>query len=469
MRYLIYSFCYETPHFETELEVAQNLINEGNEVFFLICKEDLQTCFINPEHDKTICNVCKSKISNGLKLLHLPKGNILFFNRDLIPDVNFENALTSFYHLKSFEYKGSDVGLGVISSLVSETRDHNFDVVKNKDKIIKGLKTAIMVHENFDLILNSLKPHGVVLFNGRFLESKPVLKLCEKLKINFYTHERGGQLDRYMFRENSTPHSLFYAKDEIELLWKNGPDDKIEIGKSFYKDRRNKIVQNWHVYTESQISGKLPEGFDKKKRNIAIFNSSMDEYVTIPDFENKIYNDDNNGIERICQSFLNRPEFHFYLRLHPNLRNLSTTQLLDIDSINNKYPNLTLIKAEDEIDSYSLMESVETVLSFGSTVGIEAIYWGIPSILLGRAYFENIESVLVPNSHVEVCEYILIEDKKVNSNLGAIKFGYWSLNYGKEFINFTSENLFQGKFLNKRVKANIIPRAILKLKKTIFK
>ena len=81
MRYIIYSFCYETPHFETDLEIAKSLINDGHDVFFLTCNEDLKSCFLNPEHNKFICNVCKSKIKNGIEYLQTDKQQILSFKR----------------------------------------------------------------------------------------------------------------------------------------------------------------------------------------------------------------------------------------------------------------------------------------------------------------------------------------------------------------------------------------------------
>jgi len=457
VRYLIYSYCFETPHFETELEIALKLKNEGHEVFFLVCKSDLKTCFVNPKHSKAICAVCRSKISNGLGVLGLPEENILRFTEVSIqPDI-YKHALTSFEALSAYVYKDNDIGLAVVSSLVSDTRDHYFNVENYQDEIKVALETSIMVYENFDRILKTLRPDGVVMFNGRFLESRPAIKLCEKLKIDYFTHERGGQLDRYMFRENSNPHTLSYAKKEVVDMWKNGPDDKVEVGKKFYEERRNRIVHNWHVYTGAQVNGQLPSNFDATKRNFGIFNSSIDEYVTIPDFKSKLYADDNDGIAKVCESFLQYPEFHFYLRIHPNLKGLTTTQTIQIAEMGKKYKNLTIIPAEDKIDSYALMQAVEAVISFGSTTGVEALYWGVPSILLGRAYYEGIEGIVIPESHEEAVK-VIISKKTIAPKFPSIKFGYWSLMYGTKFEYFKPDGLFKGTFLGKEVKPNLLSR-----------
>jgi hypothetical protein len=469
MRYIIYSFCYETPHLETDLEIANKILDQGHEVFFLTCNSVLKTCFLNPCHNKIICNVCKSKISNGIKHLNIDNDHILSISSDYELELPSINEIKSFDDLNNYKYKDCDIGSGVVSSLVSITRDHLFDLESHKELVISGLETSALIYEDFSSVIKKYKPDVVVLFNGRFLESKPVLHLCHMHNIKFYTHERGGQLDRFMFRENSTPHSLDYGKTEIDLLWNNSKEDKYFIGKKFYEERRNKIIQNWHVYNKNQILGKLPENFDKSKKNIAIFNSSIDEYVTIPDFKNKIYKDDNDGIKQLFEFFKNDLKVHFYLRNHPNLNNLNTTQTRQINTFKSEYHNITIIDASEVIDSYALMESVDIVVTFGSTMGIEALYWGTPSVLLGRAYYEDIPGILKPKSHYEAC--ILLKEK-LNKNTynskEAIKYGYWSLMYGIPYEYFKPKSLFKGYFKDKKIKASSFHRVLLKLHTLYF-
>jgi hypothetical protein len=466
MRYIIYTFCYETPHFETDLEIAKSLIIDGHEVFFLTCNEELKSCFINPNHNKFICGVCKSKIKNGIEYLKTDKQQILSFKLRDFPVLGFDN-ITTIQDLSKFSYKGCDIGLGVISSLVSATRDHLFDIVQHKDKIFDGLQTSILVYENFKSIIESYKPDGVILFNGRFLETKPVIHLCKAYGVKFYTHERGGQVDRFMFRENSTPHSLDFARMEIDSLWVNGGEEKYKIGERFFEERKNKVQQNWFVYTNNQVENKLPINFNKSKINIAIFNSSIDEYVAIPDFINKIYKDDNDGIRRLCESFKDNQEVHFYLRNHPNLKNLDTSQTREINSFKNIFNNLTIIESTDDIDSYYLMESVDMIVTFGSTMGVEALYWGTPSLLLGEAYYSTIGGLLKPNTHEEAC-VLISKIEKLNSNEkdvnrgNALKFGYWSLMYGEPFRYFKPSGLFQGTFTGDKISANVLSRVLLK-------
>jgi len=58
------------------------------------------------------------------------------------------------------------------------------------------------------------------------------------------------------------------------------------------------------------------------------------------------------------------------------------------------------------VDSYDIVSAADVVLTFGSTIGIEAAYYGKPSILLGRAVYEDLGSCYVPSSHDELMKLL---------------------------------------------------------------
>ncbi len=461
MKYLIYSVYSATPHFETELEISQTLIDEGHDVYFLKCNSELDTCKINPDHDLIKCWICQSKLNEGFKCINIPKENIL-----VLPKYeNLEYAIPKYdtiSELKEVEYKGSDVGLAVASSLITSLRDNQFDVKLHDDIINRGLLTAMKVHDGCEEILERIKPDAVIIFNGRFLEIKPLMRLCEKRGIDYYTHERGGGNSLYSYRKNTTPHALNSLINEIDIYWGKNDESKIDKGELFFKERRDGVVQSWVSFTENQRKNTLPSNFDNTKINIGIFNSSMDEYESIPDFTNLIYKDDNEAVERLCEAFEGLSEYHLYLRVHPNLKGLDNYQTKAITRIADKFKNLTVIPAEDVVDTYALIEAVDKVVTFNSTIGVEALYWGTPSILLGRAVYEKIEGIIVPSNHEEAIG-ILKKKLPSPSKDGAIKYGYWCLNFGIPYKYFVPESLFSGKFKNKHLKGSLAFRLIDKL------
>ncbi|MCB5658873.1 hypothetical protein LIQ27_22535, partial [Bacteroides fragilis] len=96
----------------------------------------------------------------------------------------------------------------------------------------------------------------------------------------------GGREEKFikLYFENALPHNLIINTNYAFECWNNSKDcDRIkkEKAKSFFEKRRNGIIAGDKVYIENQIKGKLPIDWDDTKRNIAIFNSSEDEFIAV--------------------------------------------------------------------------------------------------------------------------------------------------------------------------------------------
>jgi hypothetical protein len=461
MKVLFFSSYPGSPHLETELEIAKKLLKEEHEVFFLHCKSDLHTCFANPEHNFITCRICISKYKRAYELISVPPQNILSFPP---VELNFSNIydkekIRDIHSLKQLTYKGWDIGMAIASSLVSAVRDHEPDLRQFEKFIERGIKTAIYVFEAGNKLLDELKPDVVYLFNGRFLEVRPLMRLCETKSIKFYTHERSSVLSRYLLREQATPHSLESASKEIQKLWDEAGDEKEEMARQFFEKRRNRIVLGWYSFTAKQTLKQLPESFDFQKINIAIFNSSLDEYEGISGFKTGVYKSDNDGIEKLVFAFRNDEKKHFYLRVHPNLKNKKNTQLKEIEEIGKKYKNITIVWPEEDIDTYELMDKCNKVVVFGSTMGIEAAYWNKPVILLGRSFYESLNCTYQPASHEEAVKLISDENLPPLNQEEALKYGYWSLNKGVPFEYYTPSAVTKGSFDNKQITPHLFWRA----------
>jgi hypothetical protein len=447
------------PHLETELELATDFMKSGHEVFFVQCRGELEACFMNFEHKNWICANCEMRKLKALRTIGLPLSNVLPFpdieiNEAVIPE-RFENI----DDLKAFRYEGADIGMGVASSLVSAIRDHRLDTIQYKDRIHKGIRTALFVHECSKVLLADVQPDMAVIFNGRFLEIRPFMRACERMGIPFYTHERGGVLSKYLIREDSTPHSLTAVRKEISELWEKGSENKAELGRKFFEDRRNRVMQSWLVFTEGQEKGSLPEGFDPAKKNIALYNSSIDEYEGIAGFSNKLYEDDNAGIKAIVDSFKDDHSTHFYLRVHPNLSGLDNTQMRELKAIGEAYTNLTIIPPEAVIDSYALMEAASIVAVFSSTMGVEAVYWNKPVVLLSNSFYGGLKGFYQPEDHNQVLA-LLRSNLSPLESADTLKYGYWELTKGKPYKYFVAQGLDKGTFNGKKIDIGIIQKAI---------
>lgn len=473
MKIIIQNTYPQSPHFETELEIALDYIKGGHDVYFLPGIANFKTCYANPLNRKLIVHTTDSFYKNGINLLKKSSNakhqiHVLEYPKVESLDIPIPD-FKDLKELKKFTYKGFDLGLAVVSSLISYKRDHQLKVEEHKELIRNAIHTAAFVYDSGKILFEEIKPDKVLLFNGRFVENRPFMRLCEEAQIPFMTHERGGQLSKYLLRENSIPHSIEAAKKEINELWANGGEEKEKIGRRFYEDRRNKVVQGWYSFTTSQIQGQLPNGFDQKKyRNIVIFNSSMDEYEGIAGYSNPLYKDDNDGIEQICKSLLENANYKVFLRIHPNLKNLNNSQIKHLHALALKYENLVLIHPEEVVDSYALIDNADRVLVFTSTMGTEAAYWGKPVILAGRSFAENLACFYKPENHHELMQYLLDDDLKPLNNQDTLKYGYWVLKMGIDYKYYQPLTITQGVFMNVLVQPSFWLRLINNIKLNLY-
>jgi hypothetical protein len=468
---LVQTTYHPTPHLETELEIMERLLNLGNTIFLIVCQGDFQVCFNNPKHKEMDCKVCYSRVNKGIDVLrksvfnnsnlHILKYKDFLKHKDFKKSYFCENYKFHYFNdLKSYHYKTYDSGMATASSLVSFTRNHEPNLSENQDFINRGLETGAYLYESFELIINKINPDLVILFNGRFIENRPLLRVCQQRKINYATHERGGKINNFLFRINSIPHSIDTISAEIESLWKSAGSDKKEIGTTFYNNRIKRVEDAWYSFTKEQQEGRLPESFkfNQEKKVVTIFNSSLDEYEGLEGFGPYFYSNDNEGIKQICESLEPYSNIKLYLRVHPNLKGLDNSQNKFLRENISNLKAVEVIAAEDSVDTYALINKSDIIIVFGSTVGGEAAFAGKKVILLGRAAYENLNCVIIPKNHEEVMS-ILTDDNYVFPELNLeepLKYGYWNEKFGIDYQFYKPINLAKGTYHGKLIKPSPI-------------
>lgn len=443
-------------HFETELEIAEKYIKKGYDVTFLTCDGNLPSCDVNPIHKPSICVTCKSRRKSGLHWLGLHNIQIKSFyqlnqeQQEIIQKFNHLD-LASLEDLKNISIDGSDIGLGVFGSVVCALRDPEPDIQIHLQFIRKTLISSVTVHFSLKNYFTQNKPDEVVIFNGRMAVLRPVLRLAQSLGIQAYIHERSGDLNRYYLTRNTYPHDLSFMKREIELTYYNSnfsASEKLAIATEWFEERSNNHPQSWISYTENQKKDLLPKTLNHQNINVVIFNSSEDEMASIQGWESPFYKNQNDGIYQILSAFKHISDVKFFLRVHPNLAKVCNSQTRFLNDILSEISNLEIIPSESPISTYALLDACDVVITFGSTVGIEAVYRKKPSILMGRALYEDLGGVILPKSHSNLVDiihtYLITKEFPTvhNSKAAFIKYGFFQKTYGELFEYVRPKNAF---------------------------
>ena len=385
----------------------------------------------------------KSMFENLITALHNKGGDITILGykhtKDFRPQV-FNNI----QELKDYTYQGYKLGMCAASSIISLVRDHKLNTKTYTHKINRELKNTIDILTTIDNYNKELSPELVYVFNGRMSVYAPIVLFCKENHINFKTFEFSFSFYKYHLLTNEIPHNRTYRTKRMIELWNDATipaNEKQKIGISFFENQRGGVstVEKSYIGLQNkELDKELLQG----KEVITFFNSSIDEFAAVPGWEDYIYifEDETKAIEEICLHYINDETKIFILRIHPNLKfvdNTQNRQLLRLKTLK----NLIIIEAHSPIRSYSLLDASNKVITFGSTIGVEACYYEKPVICLGLSFYEHLDVAYIPKNKEELYSYIdnkhLIAKPKEN----ALPYGYWFNSFGEPYTNFLNNTV----------------------------
>lgn len=385
----------------------------------------------------------KKSFEKLIKKLESKNTNIKILNYKKIN--NFKKKdFKDIQELKTYKIDGYNLGTCVASSVITIVRDHKLDTKKYKNIINKELKVSLDVLNTIQFYNETLKPDLVYVFNGRLAAFAPIVLFCQKNKVNFKTFETTYSFDRYHIIDNNIPHNIEYRYKEIDDCWNNSTisiEDKRKKGSTFFKNQRSGINEMDPSYISLQKK-EIDDNLIKGKEVISFFNSSIDEFASVPGWENYIYlfEDETKAIEEICNHYVEDKNKIFFLRIHPNLKYLDNSQnreLLKLKTLK----NLIIIEATSPIRSYSLLDKSNKIITFGSTIGVEGCYYGKPVICLGLSFYEQLDVAYIPKSKDELYSYLDDKNLLPKPKENALIYGFWTKTFGKPFTNFINQEI----------------------------
>jgi hypothetical protein len=280
-------------------------------------------------------------------------------------------------------------------------------------------------------------PDCVYVANARGADSRSVLRACQSRKVECRVHESGHDPHHYEIFTNTLPHDLRLHEEKIISGWDAAdPVERERVAVEWYQRRAG--ARDASSFVGDQQTGLLPVGFDPRHRNIAIFNSSEDEFAALDkEWENPFYKRQIDGLLRLRESLThitNPPRV--YLRMHPNLRGIDTAEVRAVRELHQ--PGFEVIPPESPVSTYELMRRCDTVLTYGSTTGIEAVFWGKPSILAGVSWYQNLGGTYNPATHNELVR-LLLQSLEPMDRIAALKYGHYMATFGTPFRHYKAE------------------------------
>ena len=390
----------------------------------LYCNAQQGRCYNNIYSSKLICRECtKNAVAFGKRE---------FPELELIPVFRPNSDLG----VKKNQESSSLVHYSAVSTLVSRFRPVQNKWGKRDKKYYNllidfGNKFVDALNSRLTELTGSKK---IVIFNGRVFPGALVRTSglqFENIECDTFEYcEKGDQI--YYF-ENSTVHDLPNARREIAKIAYLGltTQQKERAHEFFARAQQNlaKRLGNSSIEASTNFA----------RKTISIFLSSDDELASLgPDWECKFTNDVEHSVLTLCEMF---HDYNILLRLHPNQAGQGKRILEIYKAIANSFTNVKIIFPNEKINSYGLINYSDFVISFGSTISVEATYLGKVSILLGKQRFDSLDVAYTPKSFNEL-ESIIRSQREIKpkSIEAALVYGYFCDRPGIELPNVSFQN-----------------------------
>lgn len=421
-----------TPELEIMLSKAQGALDAGEELTVVTCAGGPgYACSLNIYGVRATCGVCKAMVEKGLALLEGNFERIETPSCVPLPTMNStrKKLLTDRWAMKAYAPNGADVGQASYSSYIGLSRDQDLEGAIAQRALHKLLATTEMLSEWFRNLISACEIGRVVLYNGRQNQYRPLLRAAQQAALPVDVMEYSGQDANcvYVF-ENQLPQDLEVLEAAINRCWETFSGDTEKAAEEFYSMKRaGGVVNDLRSYVKNQTRGLLPKDWDATKHNVAIFNSSEDEYTAVGgEYDKALYVNQTEAMHRLCESLKDDPDVVLWLRIHPNLAGVCWSFAEKLLLLGERYKNVRIIPGDSKVSTYDLLDACNTAVSFGSTMGIEAVYWGKPSILLGRCVYERFGSVYVASTHEEAVKLIRTRNLALLPAEGAMKIAvFW--------------------------------------------
>jgi len=477
---LVYETSNVSPHFETSIEIAVLLSLIGCDVYYIFAGYNLPRSAYYNKFTRSRRGLRKDALKELVDPTDFRIRRIFErYNKKLNAKVKVvekysfrpvaglccleEGDVSS---IRALTYKGcSDYGESIAGSLCAITGEENTLV---RGKLLKEAQrfsdSYITSYQIISLAEQELgfSFHSAVVFNGRFPWIRGAIQRLKESDARVFFHERGPSMHRY-FLSDSEPHKRVAYQEDCRLLWKNRKDRVSceAIGKSYYINQREGADQVWTSFSKEQVNGLAKQILEKGKascssgRTVLFFSSSENELLAIRDFwqaespASFEWNSQRHAVEmlaRACQEVGHQ----LIVRVHPHMRKKTNSIREQWDGL--CFLNKTLrrsvivVKSDSLVSSYELLDGADVIVSNGSTVGIEAVYWNKPSILLGHAYYDETGvTLLKPYTYKQLVGHLRdFEEHRVDPS-SAVPYGYFMKVHGVPHCIYKPRSLFKGK------------------------
>jgi hypothetical protein len=234
-------------------------------------------------------------------------------------------------------------------------------------------------------VVAELQPERIEVFNGRHGCSKFAVVAARSAGIDFTILEVSAKQHPFI-----CPGYLVHDRRKIQERIMQQPADYDAADAWYTANRRPRT----NKYAKRHSTEFTPPTTSPGTRKVSIFLSSQDEFASLGKDWISPFLDYGPIVEKACRE---NPDMFFVVRFHPNQADMAGDLLTPFKKTA-ELPNVRIHYADEPVNSYSIMEWSDIVVTFGSTITVEACWAGKPVITLGPSFFDNLQVAYTPRT-----------------------------------------------------------------------
>jgi len=427
-------------HTKYEVTITAALQLRGAEVRHVRCLGELVKCDVIPSIPPPDgvtggwCAVCRSRGDRDFGALGLTYERINdFVNSDEMDEIaQWADSLEP-AEMLSAVFRNRPLGEWVTSSMVSDVRDYplSMDRPNVSDPMRGYLKAAAITLVALERLLDDWQPTAMVLFNGRRSVTYVAYRLAQERGIRVLVHERPLSPGTIYVMPNVTCVSYKPFLDYWNR-WREVPltPAQIDIAARWLRERRYAINHpGVEMYASAPAHADIHRIFDIAPGTpiVAYMTTSMFEIMGNPE----AYADSDlqsHWIETCIQWAQDNPDIALIIRVHPNVAN-APSEVAYYRSLASAIPrNVQIVMPNDPLSAYDIVAAAKVVVSYASTIGLEALATGKTVIADTYMAFygaaEGLISITKAAKLPELLSAALREEDSLQKQIGALRFIY---------------------------------------------
>lgn len=441
---ICFQFTSNSIHLAASLEILESLVKENKTSiqYYWLGSSTSYPSTMSRGLDRPFRKVGVFPKSIKRALLTMNSSNIKMYSR-FSKKTNISSSLDalmaqcknyiSIQDLSNLEDNGISPGGAIVNSFVSETGRWTIEYPRDESLLRLLITSYLEIYHAVIQILEEEKPTAVVIYNGRFLHERATWDACRRLGVDVHLFETTR--NRFHVRVNHGFHDRILNQKMMKEFWslreKEMDSELIEqLGSKYFLD----LESNKNLFYSKESLRNLRESY------FVYYSNSDDEAIGFWESWRTTSFSQIEIIQLLQKLFETEENSHLYVRLHPNLANKSKEEQ-DRWRVLKNSSSTTIIWETEKFSSYQLLKGAKGVISFGSTIGLEAAFHMIPSAILADCWYDELDVADKLKSFEELVNWIEFVKEGVDQQLlvqrkrNSLIRGLWLEMAGSPFMN----------------------------------